>query len=128
MNPEAEYSYAEPAPSGPSLHLPFALLTSALALVMIAQTVGVMNQKTDLIEGRTQLGENATKLADAFTKREPLVKQSQDLKKKLNDMIMDILILAKTDEDAKAIVGKYNIQQNLPASGDAAPAAPAPAK
>ena len=122
MNPEAEYSYAEPAPSGPSLHLPFALLSSALALVMIAQTVGVKNQKTDLMEGRTQLGENATKLSEAFTKREPLVKQSQDLKKILNDMIMDILILAKTDEDAKAIVTKYNIQQNLPASGDAAPA------
>ena len=128
MNTEAEYSYAEPAPSGPSLHLPFALLSSALALVMIAQTVGTMNQKTDLIEGRAQLGDNAQKLSEAFTKREPLVKQSQDLEKKLNEMIMDILTLAKTDEDAKAIVSKYNLQQNLPASGDAAPAAPAPVK
>ena len=127
MNTEAEYSYAEPAPSGPSLHLPFALLTSALALVMIGQTLGTLNQKSDLREGRTQLGENTQKLSEAFTKREPLVKQSQELKKKLNEMIMDILILAKTDEDAKIIVAKYNIQQNLPASGDGA-AAPAPEK
>jgi septal ring factor EnvC (AmiA/AmiB activator) len=128
MNSEVEYSYAEPAPSGPSLHLPFALLSSALALVMISQTIGTMNQKSDLREGRTQLGENSQKLAEAITKRQPLVAQSQQLKQKLNEMIMDILTLAKTDEDAKAIVTKYNIQQNLPASGDAAPAAPAPAR
>ena len=94
---------------------------------MIGQTLGTLNQKSDLREGRTQLGENTQKLSEAFTKREPLVKQSQELKKKLNEMIMDILILAKTDEDAKTIVAKYNIQQNLPASGDGA-AAPAPGK
>lgn len=128
MNSEVEYSYAEPAPSGPSLHLPFALLSSALALVMVSQTIGTFDQKTDLREGRTQLGENSQKLAEAITKRQPLVAQSQQLKQKLNEMIMDILTLAKTDEDAKAIVTKYNIQQNLPGSGDAAPAAPAPAK
>lgn len=128
MDPDAEYSYAEPAPSGPSLHLPFALLSSGLALVMISQTIGTMDQKADLREGRTQLGENSQKLAEAITKRQPLVAQSEQLKQKLNEMIMDILTLAKTDEDAKAIVTKYNIQQNLPASGDAAPAAPAPSK
>lgn len=131
MNSDADYSYAEPAPSGPSLHLPFALLSTALALVMISQTVGVFNQKQDLKDGRSQLTDNATQLSDslakhtdAVAKREPLVKQTADLKKKLNDMIMDILLLAKTDEDAKTIVTKYNIQQNLPPGSDA----PAPPK
>lgn len=135
MNTEADYSYAEPAPSGPTLHLPFALLSSALALVMISQTVGVFHQKDDLKDGKIQLNDSAAQLSeslakhtDAVAKREPLVKQTGDLKKKLNDMIMDILILAKTDEDAKAIVGKYNIQQNLPSSGGEAAPTGAPPK
>ena len=124
MNQDADYSYAEAAPSGPSLQLPFALLSSALAIVMISQTKGVFNQKTALQEGREQLTESVAKHTDAVAKREPLVKQTTELKKKLNDMIMDILLLAKTDEDAKAIVAKYNIQQNLPPGSDA----PAPPK
>ena len=124
MNQDADYSYAEAAPSGPSLQLPFALLSSALAIVMISQTKGVFNQKTALLEGREQLTESVAKHTDAVAKREPLVKQTTELKKKLNDMIMDILLLAKTDEDAKAIVTKYNIQQNLPPGSDA----PAPPK
>lgn len=113
MNSDADYSYSEPAasyaPSGPSLHLPFALLCSALAMVMITQTAGTFKQRTALTEGKAQL-------TDAFAKREPLVKQSGELKKKLEAMVVDLLILGKTDEDAKAIIGKYNIQQNLPAS------------
>ena len=124
MNSDADYSYAEPSPSSPSLHLPFALLSTALALVMISQTMGVFNQKTALKDGQKQLIDSVAKHADAVTKRETLVTQSRDLKKKLNEMIMDILTLAKTDEDAKAIVSKYNIQQNLPPSGETS--APAP--
>jgi len=116
MNSDADYSYAEPAavyaPSSPSLHLPFALLTSALAMVMITQTSGVFTQRSALQKGKTDL-------ADAFAKREPLVKQSGELKNKLNAMVMDLLILGKTDEDAKAIIGKYNIQQNQPAGSEA---------
>ncbi len=111
MNSDADYSYSEPAaayaPSAPSLHLPIALLSSALAMVMITQTSGVFKQRSALQEGKVQL-------ADAFAKREPLVKQSAELKNKLNAMVMDLLILGKTDEDAKAIIGKYNIQQNQP--------------
>lgn len=113
MNNDADYSYSESAPSyapsSPSLHLPFALLASALAVVMITQTAGTFKQRSALKEGKTQL-------TDAFAKREPLVKQSAELKKKLEAMVVDLLILGKTDEDAKAIIGKYNIQQNLPAS------------
>ena len=124
MNSDTDYSYAEPEPpmyepSEPSLHLPFALLSSALAVVMITQTVGSFKQKSALQEGKAQL-------VDAFAKRDPLVKQSGELKNKLNAMVMDLLILGKTDEDAKAIIGKYNIQQNLPASGTEAPVPPAP--
>ena len=120
MESEPEYTYAEPAPSGPSLHMPFALLSSALAVIMIMQTVGIFHQKTALKEGMEQLTESVAKHAEAVAKRKPIVDQTGELKKKLNDMIMDILLLAKTDEDAKAIVTKYNIQQNLPPGSDSA--------
>ena len=120
MNSDADYSYAEaPAvytPASPSIHIPFALLSCAIAMFMIMQTQAVFRQKSTLQEGKTQM-------ADAFVKREPLVKQSAELKNKLNAMVMDLLILGKTDEDAKTIIGKYNIQQNLPASGREPPAA-----
>ena len=123
MNSDADYSYAEPAPSyapsSPSIQLPFALLCSAVAMVMIMQTQAAFRQKSALQDGKAQM-------IDAIAKREPLVKQSAELKTKLNAMVIDLLILGKTDEDAKAIIGKYNIQQNQPASapepaaGDAA--------
>jgi hypothetical protein len=116
MNSDADYSYSEPpaayAPSSPSLHIPFALLSCALAVVMINQTSGTFTQRSALRKGKTDL-------AEAFSKREPLVKQSGELKNKLNAMVMDLLILGKTDEDAKAIIGKYNIQQNQPAGSEA---------
>jgi hypothetical protein len=86
------------------LGLPFALLTCAIAVLMIAQTVSTFKQRSALQEGHVQL-------TDAFKKREVVVKQSVDLQSKLQDLIMDLLVLSKTDDEAKQIVGKYNIQQ-----------------
>jgi hypothetical protein len=122
MKPESDFSLSEPPvetarSTESSLQLPFALLTCAIAVVMIAQTVSTFKQRSALQEGHVQL-------ADAFKKREVVVKQSVDLQTKLQDLIMDLLILSKTDEDAKQIVGKYNIQQN----GQTPAPAEAPAK
>lgn len=121
MNPDsdADYSYAEPAPSSPSIQLPFALLSCAVAMIMIIQTQGVFRQKSALQEGKGQL-------IDTLSKREPAIKQVAEIKTKANAMIIDLLILGKTDEDAKAIISKYNIQQNAPAPTDAAPAGDPP--
>ena len=121
MSSESDYNFNEtaaPASSGFTLHLPFALLSAALAVVLINQTANTFKQRTALREGKAQL-------IDAYKTREPLVKQSGDLQKKLQDLVLDLLLLAKTDEDAKAIATKYNIQQNAP-GGDAAAPAPAP--
>jgi hypothetical protein len=110
MKPESDFSLSEPPvettlrPAEPSLHLPFALLTCAIAVVMIAQTVSTFKQRSALQEGHVQL-------TDAFKKREVVVKQSVDLQTKLQNLIMDLLILAKTDDEAKQIISKYNIQQ-----------------
>ena len=118
MSSEPDYNFNQPAGSdvgGFSLQLPFALLTAAIAVVMVAQTVNVFKAHSSLRDGQIQL-------TAAYSKREALVKQSQDLQQKLQNLVLDLLLLAKTDDDAKAIVGKYNIQQNAPAGSEGAPA------
>ena len=80
---DADYSYADPAPayapSSPSILWPFALLSCAVAMIMIIQTQGVFQQKSALQEGKLQL-------ADTVTKREPALKQVAEIKSKANAM------------------------------------------
>ena len=106
---DADYSYAEPAPtyapSSPSIQLPFALLCCAMAMIMIMQTQGAFRQKSALQDGKVQL-------IDTVSKRENTVKQVADIKKKANDIILDLLLLGKTDQDAKDIIARYNIKQD----------------
>jgi hypothetical protein len=45
-------------------------------------------------------------------KREVLVKQSIDIQTKVQEILVDLLVLAKTDDGAREIVTKYNIKQN----------------
>jgi len=122
MKPESDFSLSEPPvepaeSAEPSLQLPFALLACAIAVLMIAQTVSTFKQRSALQEGHVQL-------ADAFKQREKLVTDSRVIQSKLQDLIMDLLILSKTDDEAKQIVAKYNIQQN----GQTPAPAAAPAK
>ncbi len=122
MSSEPDYNFNQSAAAnsdGLSIQLPFALLTLAIAVVMVAQTVNTF-------KARTALRENKTQLIDVVHKREALVGQSQDIQKKLEKLVLDLLVLAKTDEDAKQIVQKYNIQQGNP--GGATAPAPAEAK
>jgi len=118
MNPDSDFSFSDtpvetPLSSEPSIHLPFALMCCAVAVFLWAQTSALFNQATEMKK-------NQTAMKEAYAKREVLVKQSRDIQQKLQDLIMDLLILAKTDEDAKQIVAKYNIQQNV-ANAPAAP-------
>jgi len=110
MSSEPDYNFNQPAASnseGGALIIPFALITAAIAVLMVAQTVNVF-------KGHSGLRDTQVQYAKAYTQREALVKQSQDLQQKLQNLVLDLLILAKTDDDAKAIVQKYNIQQNAP--------------
>lgn len=124
MKPESDFSYSESpvenssALSENSLHLPFALLSCAIAVLMIAQTITTFKQRTALLDTQKQATET-------IAKREVIVKQSVDIETKLKNLIVDLLILARTDPDAKQIVSKYGIQQNGQTSP---PPAPAPAK
>jgi len=123
MSTEPDYNFNQPASSnsdGLSLHLPFALLSAAIAVILVAQTVNIFKARTQLRDGKAQL-------ADAYRNREPLVKSSAEIQQKLQAIVLDLLLLAKTDEDAKKIVGKYNIQQTGNPGAPAPEAAPAPA-
>jgi len=68
------------------------------------------------------LKEGKAKLTEAYTSRQTLVKQSQELQQKLQALVLDLLLLAKTDDEAKAIVQKFGIQQSGPAGAEGAPA------
>ncbi len=123
MSSEPDYNFNQPAASansdGFSLQLPFALLATAIAIAMIAQTVSTFKARNTLRDGKVQLSE-------AYNSRLAMVKQSKEIQDKLQALILDLLMLAQTDPDAKQIVSKYNIQQNGAATAPAA--APAPAE
>lgn len=122
MSSEPDYNFNQPAASsnsdGFSLQLPFALLSAAIAIIMVAQTANAYKAHNALRDGKAQL-------ADTYRNREALVKQSGEIQNKLQALILDLLLLAKTDDDAKAIVSKYGIQQNGTATAPAGTPAPA---
>lgn len=118
MSSEPDYNFNQPAVAnaeGLSLQIPFALLTLAIAVVMIAQT-------WNAFKVRTALRDNKAQAIELVHKREGLVNQSRDIQKKLEKLVLDLLVLAKTDDDAKAIVQKYNIQQGNPTGASETPA------
>jgi len=68
-----------------------------------------------LDELQAEGGTNLKKLGESYAQREPLVRQATEVQTKLQAVANDLLELARIDQDAKAIVRKYNIQQNSPA-------------
>lgn len=108
----------------PSYLLPFALLAISFTVLLVYQIINLNKQNSRMQETRKQLTE-------IIGQREELVKQSTELQTKLQAMALDLLELAKTNEKAKAIVQKYNIQQTAPPQAPqtaAATATPAPNK
>jgi hypothetical protein len=129
MSTEPDYNFNEPVvqeSATPSLSLPFALISAALAVFMAAQTGATFFNRTNLIEGKNQLIQGKAQLADLSKSRDKAVEESKKVQKQLQDLVLDLLLLAKTDDEAKAIVNKFQIQQQAPAAGAEAPA-PAPA-
>jgi hypothetical protein len=128
MSTEPDYNFNEPAAtdSGSSIALPFALICAAVAVFLAAQTANTFFNRNNLVEGKAQLIKGKAELETARTNREKAVEESKTLQQKLQDLVMDLLLLAKTDPEADAIVKKYNIQQQQP-TGTAPAAAPAPA-
>ena len=105
----------------------------------LKQAQAVREAEAKYLEARSKLSQSALnrlnevqaegesdlkKLGDAYTQREPVVKQSTELQNKIQALVNDLMILAKSDEDAKAIIRKYNIQQQGPPPSGAPTAKP----
>ena len=103
MSSQPDYNFNQPvsAPSeGGSLQLPFALLSTAIAVMMIAQTVNVFKVHSALSQDKAQL-------ADAYRNREGAVKQSGEVQHNFLLMASDLTKLGETDKDAAALAKKY---------------------
>jgi chromosome segregation ATPase len=117
----------------PSAHLPIALLAFAIAILLgsqigaAGQSARIMRWQMDTISKQIETLKNLDKqLGTEITTREASVKQSSDLKNQLQSLLTDLIDLSSTDEDAKRVIQKYNIQRAQPPAA-AAPAAAAPA-
>lgn len=84
--------------------LPLALLSASLLIILSWQIFLSLQTRTN---ARAQ-----------FEQRKQLVEQSTKLQGGLETLVNDLLTLAETDKDAKAVVDKYQIRRNTP------PAAP----
>lgn len=86
--------------------LPLTLLASALLLVLSWQVFLSLQVRSN---ARAQ-----------FEQRKQLVEQSTKVQGGLENLVNDLLKLAETDKDAKAVVDKYGIRRNPPAGAPAA--------
>jgi predicted transcriptional regulator len=124
----------DPAGVRPSstLHLPFTLLALAIAVFLGAQITSVNRsgktmrwQLANLDQQAGNIQEAQKRLASLIQQREDLVKQSAQVQQQYTALFNEVLDLAKDDEDAKAVVQKWGIQKQAPASGSAEPASEA---
>lgn len=56
--------------------------------------------------------EHLKQLTESRDKRAAAAQQAAEVRTKLNDLALDLLILAKPDKDADGIVQKFNITSN----------------
>jgi len=97
--------------------IPIVLVTLSIIIAFVWQLQIISMQ-------RDQLQTNKQKLEDfvqnTIPKLDDQVAKSKQIQAGLEKLVLDLLELAKTDSDAKAIVTKYNIQQQAPPAGAAA--------
>jgi len=113
-----------------NIHLPLALLAFAFALFVFAQISSLgqngrsMRWQTENLDRQIgSLVESEKNLGNLVKQRETLVEQSQQVQARYTEMLTDLINLADTDADARAVVEKYKIQRQQ--NQQAAPAAEA---
>lgn len=94
----------------PPLFIPFILLAVGLLLSLVWQIANVQAQRSTFQTTKAQLTE-------AIEKREPQGAQAIEIKARFEALAIDLLELANTNPNAKAIVQKYEIERNLSAAG-----------
>ena len=113
-----------------NIHLPLALLAFAFALFVFAQISSLgqngrsMRWQTENLDRQIgSLVESEKNLGNLVKQRETLVEQSQQVQARYTEMLTDLINLADTDADTRAVVEKYKIQRQQ--NQQAAPAAEA---
>jgi len=101
-----------------NIHLPLALLAFAFALFVFAQISSLgqngrsMRWQTENLDRQIgSLVESEKNLGNLVKQRETLVEQSQQVQARYTEMLTDLINLADTDADARAVVEKYKIQR-----------------
>lgn len=116
-----------------NIHLPLALLAIAFAIFLFSQISSLGQngrsmrwQAENLDRQIGSLVESEKNLGNLIKQRETLVEQSQQVQARYTEMLTDLINLAETDADARAVVEKYKIQRQQ--NQQAAPAAEATPK
>jgi hypothetical protein len=101
-----------------SIHLPLALLAIAFAIFLFSQISSLGQngrsmrwQAENLDRQIGSLVESEKNLGNLIKQREALVQQSQQVQARYTEMLTDLINLADTDADARAVVDKYKIQR-----------------
>ena len=101
-----------------SIHLPLALLAIAFAIFLFSQISSLGQngrslrwQAENLDRQIGSLVESEKNLGNLIKQREALVQQSQQVQARYTEMLTDLIKLAETDPDARAVVEKYKIQR-----------------
>ena len=107
--------------SGISIHVPVAILATAVAIFFAVQLRNTSKQSEIMrwqlgnLDKQTENLKTAQKqYAEALTNSEDTVKQAAQMEKQYIDLFKDLLDLAKDDKDAKEVVDKFGIKLNDP--------------
>ncbi len=114
-----------------SIHLPMALIAFAFAVFLFAQISSLGQnarsmkwQAENLDRQITSLADSEKNLTELVKQRESLVQQSQQVQARYTELLTDLINLADTDPDARAVVDKYKIQRQQNASASESDAKP----
>ena len=110
-----------------NIHLPLALIAFAFAVFLFAQISSLGQnarsmkwQAENLDRQITSLADSEKNLTELVKQRESLVQQSQQVQARYTELLSDLINLADSDPDARAVVDKYKIQRQQNASASEA--------
>ena len=96
-----------PRPETTGLFIPFILLAVSVLLFLIWQVANVQSQRSGLKTMKMQMEE-------AIRAREPQVEQAIQINNRFEAFAIDLLELARTNENAQAVVKRHDIQRAAP--------------
>lgn len=108
---------SEYTPAQDKTFVPIVLISLSIIFLFVWQLKNISQQREGLQSSKQKLDDFAQ---NNLPKLDDQVVQAKKIQAGLEKLVMDLLEVAKTDPDAKAIVTKYNIQQQAP------PSAPTP--